>query len=79
MINLQVTAFHRDFSTLDIENGKVDIVPSEITCIIQPTIIPLAIRVEGMLVDKDKVNKEDIFTKADFEEALRKVSRKIKK
>jgi len=79
MINLQITAFHLDFSTLDMERGKADIIPSGNTLTIQPTIIPPMIKVEGMLIDENKDSKEAMFVKTDFEEALRKVSRKSKK
>lgn len=79
MINLQVTAFHLDFTTLDMERGKADIIPSGNTCTIQPITIPPLLKVEGILIGEDKDSQESVFTKVDFEEALRKVSRKIKK
>ena len=77
MINLQVTAFHLDFSTLDMERGKADIPGNTYT--IQPTTTPPLLKVEGTLIGEDKDSQAVAFTKADFEESLRKVSRKIKK
>ena len=79
MIQLQVTAFHLDFSTLDMEKGKADIIPSGSTCTIQPITIPPLLKVEGILIGEDKDSKASMFTKADFEKDLGKVSRKIKK
>ena len=78
MINLQVTAFHLDFSTLDMERGKADIIPSGSTSTIQPTTMSPMIKMQGVLIDENKDSKLDLFTKADFEKSLRKVSRKVK-
>lgn len=58
MINLQVTTFHMDFSTLDIERGKVAIVPSRITCTIRPVVITPLIKIEGLLIQQNNKTKE---------------------
>lgn len=79
MMNLEVTAFHLDFSTLDIERGKTDIVPSGSTTVIQPTVFSPEIKVEGVLIDEKGDGETSVFTKADFEGALRKVGRRTKK
>jgi hypothetical protein len=76
---LQVTAFHMDFSTLDMERGETTVIPSGVTCIIQPTIITPLIKLEGILIGEDKNTGDDKFTKPKFQEAPRKVARKIKK
>jgi len=36
MLQIQYTAFHIDFSTLDIEKGQVSLVPSSFTMVVQP-------------------------------------------
>lgn len=57
MVNLQVTAFHIDFSTLDIEAGEKAIIPSGINYTIQPTVIPPMMKWEPMLIEMDKETK----------------------
>ncbi len=71
MINLQVTAFHLDFSTLDIEKGKVDISPSGSTSTIQPIIISPIGMPYTLSIEEDKDSKAGMFVKADFEQAWR--------
>jgi hypothetical protein len=59
-MNLQVTAFHLDFSTLDMERGKADIIPSGISYTIQPIIIAPMIELEGILIDKDSLQPSGV-------------------
>lgn len=47
MENLQVTAFHIDFSTLDIEKGQKSVGPSGINYTIQPTL-----KIEGLVIEE---------------------------
>lgn len=54
MINQQITAFHVDFSTLDIEKGQKAILPSGINYTIQPTTIPPTVKVEGLVLEKEQ-------------------------
>ena len=52
MVNQQFTAFHVDFSTLDIEKGHKAILPSGVNYTIQPMTIPPTVRVEGLVLEK---------------------------
>lgn len=55
MVDLQVTAFHIDFSTLDIEKGQKALPPFGINYTIQPTL-----KVEGSMLDeKEQVQPEE--------------------
>lgn len=57
MANLKVTAFHIDFSTLDIEAGEKVVVPSGVNYTIQPTLIPPMMKWEAVLVEMGKETK----------------------
>lgn len=54
MLNLQVTAFHIDFSTLDIEKGKKAIRPSGINYVIQP-----ALKVEPTVLEEKQQSEPE--------------------
>lgn len=79
MINLQVTTFHRDFSTLEIENGETQIMTTGTTCTISPAVFNSMIRLESKIVEEEKDSRDNNFTKKDFEKTLGKVSRRIKR
>lgn len=53
MLNLQVNAFHLDFSTLDIEKGLKAVLPSGISYVIQPTTFQPSIKVEALVLEKE--------------------------
>jgi len=55
MANLPMTAFHIDFSTLDIENGRKALAPFVFNYTIQPIL-----RIEGLpLEEKQKEQQEE--------------------
>ncbi len=63
MVNLQITAFHIDFSTLDIEAGEKAIIPSGVNYTIQPTIISPMVKWETISIKTDKEAKGKMHAK----------------
>jgi len=57
MVNLQVVAFHIDFSTLDIEAGEKVIVPSGANYTIHPAVISPTVKWETILIETDREAK----------------------
>ncbi len=53
MINLQVSAFHLDFSTLEIEKGVKAVLPSGISYVIHPTTFQPLIKVESLVLENE--------------------------
>ena len=78
MVNLKITAFHMDFSTLEMERGMMTVIPSGVTYTTKPTIVPPLFKLEGILIDEIKDIKNDIYTDADLEKALGNVSQRNK-
>jgi len=60
MVNLKVTTFHIDFSTLDIEKGKTAISPLSINYVIQPTLQQPVLEIKGLVLEeKEQSQPED--------------------
>jgi len=54
MIILEVTAFHTDFSTLEMEKGEKSFLPSGINYTIHPTTFEPILQVEGFVIDENQ-------------------------
>lgn len=54
MANLLMTAFHIDFSTLDIENGRKALAPFDLNYTIQPTL-----RIEGLPLEEKQQEQQE--------------------
>ena len=54
MVILEVTSFHTDFSTLEMEKGEKIFLPSDVNYTIHPMTIEPILQVEGFTIDDNQ-------------------------